>query len=687
MAVRQGMMNATLNGDGNAMLGLLPAVLPAVFFLLAMAAAASRCGLRQGFLIATVVYTLCVVGATELLSVPALLQLPQVAAFWAVASALAALWLWRKGDRQALYRRLRRARPGWAGGRGELVGVAIALAAVFLIGVLSPPNNWESMAYRMMRVAMWEQQGSVAHYATPYVTQLLYPPLGSWHILHLQVLAGSDRFANTPEWLAHVGCAVAASLIAKELRQPFRVQLLAAVLAATLPTSLLQGSSTQGNVLAAYWLLCAALLFVQHLGRPAWWRLACCGAAVGFALLARPTMYVFGPPVALALALYGVLACRQPRRVGLALAAVLAIAVTLNAGHYARNWELFGHPVSPSIQRNHINERFGFDLLAANLLRNSLLHWGLPWAKFNDGLLEATADLLGGIPNPPEATYGRSLTEAGIRGRFNEGQASNLLHYWLLAATALGLVLLRKRMRPGDGAALTGYLLAGWLLAVLAFSGILVWQQWNTRYDVGLFMLGCPLAATFLAAAFRQRRAYLHATAGLFLVASLPWVLLKESAPVFKLRFDYETVPAETLFSATRARAYFNHLGGNGSYMAYTALADAIAELNPSVVGLHHPYKWEFGYPLYRLLRDRLPSVRLTYYDVRGNPSASLARRRGEPGGPENDEASSAWPDVVVKAHANRRRLRGEGSVYQTHPAPLAGIVMLRRRAEQDTET
>ena len=39
---------------------------------------------------------------------------------------------------------------------------------------------------------------------------------------------------------------------------------------------------------------------------------------------------------------------------------------------------------------------------------------------------------------------------------------------------------------------MSAYLLAGWVLAILAFSGVLQWQRGNTRYDVGLFMLGCP---------------------------------------------------------------------------------------------------------------------------------------------------------------------------------------------------
>ena len=80
------------------------AVLPPLFLLLTLVAAASRVGLRQGFVIATLIYTMSVVVATELLSIPARFSYVEVAAFWAGAAALAALWLWRWGDAEAPWR-------------------------------------------------------------------------------------------------------------------------------------------------------------------------------------------------------------------------------------------------------------------------------------------------------------------------------------------------------------------------------------------------------------------------------------------------------------------------------------------------------------------------------------------------------------------------------------------------------
>ena len=652
-------------------------VLPALFFLLTLVAAASRVGLRQGFVIATLIYTTSVVVTTELLSLPARFAYAEVAVFWAVAAVLAALWLWRRSDGETLVARMRGARSLWATRRPELVGIAIVLAVVGAIGVVSPPNNWESMAYRMMRVAMWLQQGSVDHYATPHLPQLYYAPLGSWHIAHLQLLAGGDRFANAPEWLALVGCAIVASLIARELRASFAVQVLAAVLAATVPTAVLLGSSTTANLLGAYWLLCFVLLFLQHLSRPARWRLGACGAALGFALLAKPTAYVIGPPLVAVLGLYGARALRWPfgwARMAGALTAIGLLALLVNVGHYARNWELFDHPLAPAGVENHFNARFGLDVLGANLLRNSMLHWGLPNAGFNAAVLATMDRALGGLPEPPAATQGTPLAKAGIQGRFNEVHASNLLHYWLFALSAAGLLLVRRRIRPRCAATLATYLLAAWLLAVLALSGLLQWEKWNTRYDVPLFMLGCPLAAVFLAAAFGtcagRGSAALRTTSAVFLVASVPWLLLKESAPVLKLDLGYGTLPAETIFAATRERAYFNHLGGGGNHVVYTALANAIADLEPDAVGLNYPGKKPFVYPLYVLLRARLPEVQVAYYDVRVNPSGTLA--------------SDGWqPPVVVKLGSprwNRRwKVRGEGSIYRTHLVQPNGVQLLRR--------
>ena len=602
---------------------------PLLFLLFAWLAAASRLGLRQGFVVATVAYTGGVVVATEALSLAGWLRLPGVLAFWATATVVAFWCWWRRGARarrDALLTGLQGFGGAWAARRIELCGIAIVLGMVLLTGLLWPPNNWESMAYRMMRVVMWMQQGSVDHYATPYLPQLYLPPLPSFHVLHLQILAGGDRFAHLPEWLALAGCGIAASLIAKELKGGLPTQVAAAVLAVTLPMGIMQGSSTQGNLLAGYWLLCFVLLLVWHLKTPALWRLACCGLAAGFAVLAKSTAYVVLPPVAAALGFYGLAVRRPAGRTIVALGAVAAIAVAVNLGLYARNLQTFGHPISPVDAYSQINKRLDATVLVSNLLRNSLINWGLPSAEANAWLLDAATAVLGRIPEPAAATAGTTLAATGISHRFNEEKAPNMLHHWLLAIAVVGLCTRRWRTRSPP---LTGYLVGGWIAAVVAFSAILQWQQWNSRYHVMLFMLGAPLAAVFLNHALPPwRRAVLgggevrradwplRVVCGVFLLATTPWLLFKESAQWLRLYLSDGTPRAEVLLGADRTAAYFTKIGRGYTHDALGAVANQVAELGSTEVGLMVDPDLqgvEFGYPLHVLLGEQ--GRRIIYYD------------------------------------------------------------------------
>ena len=624
---------------------------------------------------ATVVATAGVVAATELLSVVAWLGRPGVLAFWSGAAALAALWLFRGSEQQRCRQRLPELQRGigqaWAVGRLELVGLAIVLATVLLVGLVSPPSYPVSMANGMMRVAIWLQQGSLAAYATPWLAQISQPPLVSYQIAQLTSLGGGDWVASVPEWLALAGCSLVASLLARALGQSLRVQLLAAVIAATLPMGLLQGSSTQGNLLAAYWVLCFVLLLAQHLRSPALWRLVCCGLAAGFALLAASTAFVVLPAVAVVLGLYGGVACRRPRHALLALAAAAALALVVNFGHFARNAQVFDHPVAP-IFAGETNDQLDLTVLTSNLMRNSLVHWSLPNAAFGEWVLDAVSALVGGIPEPPAATAGATLEQSRLPHRIKETETPNFLHHWLLVIAAIGLLTHLARGRAASPPLLV-CLLAGWLASIVAFAAVLQWQFGNSRQQVALFMLGAPLAAVFLTRALEGSRLpvgserasesswRLRTVSVGLLIASAPWLLFKESAPL--LPNPVAAAPTTSIFARPRAEGYFSHLGGRAAYQSHVTLADQLVALRPDEVGLDFGLPWaRTSYPLVALVKERHKETRFAYFGMdAGNPTRVFEPDRR--------------PDVIVKAGEPRPWTRFER--VWTHPD---GRTVLRRR-------
>ena len=587
-------------------------------------------GIRQGFVYAAAVYTLCLVLATELFSVWNALRLETLIALWGGLAVLAALCVWFRGDREAI-----RGALGWAWARFRESPIALSaagliLAVILLTAVVAPPNNWDSMAYHMARVAVWVQERSVAHYPTSFLPQLFHPPLAEWNILHFQILSGGDRFANAVQWFALVGCGIAASLIARELRQRFRVQVLAAVVAVTLPMGLLQGSSTQNDVVVSFWLLAFTLLAVQYLRAPAAVRLLFCGLSLGFALLSKGTAYAVAPPLAAVLFLYGIVQLqgkgyRPHIKLAGAAAAVLAVALLLNSGHYARNWELFGNPISAPgmIYRN---DRVDLSVVWSNLVRNSVLHWGVPSHRINELILRAVRRVFGQVIDEiPGTTAGAPLFQGGIPFELHEDLTGNFLHYWVLAASLLGVLLFRKRF---GFSALTVFLALAVVLGALSFCAILRWEPFASRRQTCLFMLGAPVVTVFAASLASALAASDWKTFGalarpalsfagvhgvsivtaLFLAMSVPWVVFNETRPILPLG-------NRSVIFADRTEMYFSS-HHRALFPAYVDAVDYLAAYNPKKVGLYMNGD-DYNYPAWPLFKERQREMpRLEYVGV-----------------------------------------------------------------------
>ncbi len=616
-------------------------LLPVTFFgtLLLAFVGIGRLGLRQSFVSAATVYTLCLVCATEVFSIWNLLRLEPLLVFWTGCTVLSVFSLSRYGDWEATRQAVRGASKMFRAARFEISAIVVILATILLIAVVAPPNSWDSMVYRMTRVVMWMQQESIAHYPTPNTVQLYHPPLSEWNILHFQILSGGDRFANTGHWFALTGCGMLTSLIAKELKQSFPTQILAAVIAVSLPMGLVGGSSTQGNLVVAFWLLAFVVFTLQYFKNPSSVGLVYCGLAFGFTLLSKGTAYAIAPPVAATLWLCGIVRTTgyrcwaKPVCVGVG---VVLVALVVNGGHYARNWNLWGHPLGPMKKpaHSHMNEQIDVLVLSANLVRNAALHWGVPNETLNALTLDTVRRVFGEtIDAIPGSTLGRSLFEVGIPFSLGE-HTGNFLHFWFLATSLLGILLFRRRCRFDPW---TVGLALSVVVGALAVCGILQWEQWNSRYHTSLFMLGAPCGAIFAARLLSRGdvgeksrpsassvRSLLHFivgrrrswVAGTFVALSTPWVISNDIRPLYPLDI-WQTYPsfAPSIFARSRTHMYFN--SNPGAYPAYPQAIDFLAAQNPKEIGLHGDAD-DYAYPIWPLLEDRLGGMpRLAYVEVR----------------------------------------------------------------------
>lgn len=586
--------------------GLLPLL---VLSLIGGTLARTRASLLNAVAPAACLWALLGAASLEALGLFDAITRPALIVFWLATGAATIVAMLRQ-PRTAVATAVGPAEPGPDRRFAALAAVAIAiLAATLAVALLSPPNNWDSMAYHLPRIEEWIQQRSLAFFPTPFDAQLAQNPLTEMLILHLRLLAGGDRLDNLVQWLAFAGCVALAPVVARRLGAARRGQSLAALLVATIPMAILQGSGTQTDLVVSFFLLAAAerLLawtasrrVVDGLG---------VGAATGLAILAKGTAYFWAAPIGLCVLLV-IIRNRTPRDV-IVGAAMLALAVGINAGHYRRDLALFGTPLGP--HGREVSTDHSAAAIASGLLRNLASNLVTPSKRVNDALVRGVDQLhrlLGIGASDPGTTFpGRVFAELP-RNMLSGDYATYPLQLALLALAAvlLGRGLVRPGLAPpmpGRLWAYGGAVVAGGVL----FCAMLRWQPWITRLQLPFFVLLMPAIAAVLAA--RLGRRWLIAGGVVLSLAALPCVLCNQERPLYgdPVRWWFPGKPvAPNIVTADPWQLIF--WNNPRRYIAYRDAVARIADRAAAGVGLMTgPDSME--YPLWRMLKGSMPWVRV----------------------------------------------------------------------------
>ncbi|MGK2949217.1 MAG: hypothetical protein ACSLFP_11625, partial [Acidimicrobiales bacterium] len=548
-------------------LGRLALLLPLVTTLLLWAGVSthrSRLGMgrlsaRGTLVVAFVVLQALLLAITELLSVGHRLTTGWLAAAWALVAAGAAVVAARSGVATAV--------SGWwrGGGAGRVrramtdspivvAGLAVLLATGAALVVTAwwyLPNNADSLVYHLTRVAHWAQAGSVAHYATHYTAQLELAPLHELNLLHLHVLAGTDRLDGFVQLAAFAVAVVGVAEIARLLGAAKETQVLAAVIAAATPSLVLEATSTQNNLFAAALGLGLVMMMLawEPLTRPTAPALLL-GLAAGLTVLTKGTTVPLLAPIAAVLGARVAVAeakatswsavGRRVVQVGL----VAAVAALLVTGPFVlRNQRLFDSTTGP-VTRGTMAEEVAPRWAVANALRNTALHFRI--GDGDSGLRTDTSRIvLGGLReayawiDPPADDTGFGLSpgqDAFERRDYTEFErnedygASPWIIVTLVVTAPIAVVRWRRRAPEATTAALL--LLAGGV-GFLAFSATTKWTLYGARYQLPLLVLAPALIAVSLAAVHRN---LLRGVAVLLLVAGLPSLLDSWARPLLDRR-------------------------------------------------------------------------------------------------------------------------------------------------------
>jgi hypothetical protein len=490
-----------------------------------------------------------------------------------------------------------------------LIFITISCITLLLIALQSAPNTWDSMTYHLSRVVHWQQQQSIRFFPTNNLRQLHSGPWAEMAILHVSILAGSDRLSNLIQWIAMIGSLIAVSYIVKILGGNKSSQVMAALMVATIPMGILQSTSTQNDYVVALWLCTLTIFSLKIIGRDyqeANLNSLCvfAGLSLGLAILTKPTSLIFALPLIIWLSL--VLLRRHGMHILKPTLVIGMMALLINCGQFTRNYLLFRNPLGPISEYGDVtaykytNDVFNMSVLTSNLLRNSAIHLSTPFAKFNDIVLKSNQQVhtwLGMDINDPRTTWTGTNFSVGFSR--HEDLAGNPIHFLLIGFSLLLLMQIKKPKVILLGVCVvTGFVL---------FSFLLKWQPWNSRLQLPLFILGSTFSAVVLTKSLT--RGLFALIAIILIAASISYIINNPSRPI---------IGPDSVFDKDRVSQYFTNR--QDIMQPYKMAADLIRMRNCKKIGLIiGSDDWE--YPLWVLTGASNGESRIESINV-GNSSS-----------------------------------------------------------------
>ena len=411
--------------------------------------------------------------------------------FWSLflLCALVFLYRQRKALRPALANLKKRLQPSpiriWS---------AVVLGCAFLTALFSGINNWDSLTYHLPRVFYWIQQHSVAFFPTDNIRQNILAPFAEYAILHLWLLTGGDFYAPMVQFFAFTGCGLAVSSLAERFGGR-RAGKIACLLAWSIPMAVLQSSSTQNDLVAAFFSLSAVLFLIRGLEDGTRTDFIWSGLAFGLGCLTKSTVLVWLLPTICVLFLHCCLFQRQHLRRFARFFTIAAACVAVLYGPFLlkTHHEYYGNPLGPREETaRYANAEISIVNTLRNIVRNTAIQFKAPFNSLNrleEKALRAVSPL---DLDDRSSIFSTNVFEFSRSGYLTSDMVPNTIH------TGLFLLVLAFCLRHPRAIAFRSVQFAyatALIVSYVGFCAYLRWQPFHSRLLMQWLLLGVPWIA------------------------------------------------------------------------------------------------------------------------------------------------------------------------------------------------
>jgi 4-amino-4-deoxy-L-arabinose transferase-like glycosyltransferase len=404
-----------------------------------------------------------------------------------------------------------------------------------VISLQSVPNNWDSLVYHLPRIEHWLQNKSINPYPTHIDRQLYMSPFSEIAMMQVRALGGMTNAVNLIEWFSMVGSILCVSLLAKEFGLDKRGQILAMIVAAAIPSGIVQSTNTTNDYVVTFFILCFIYIFIVLRRHTSLIHTVLLGSALGLATLTKPTAYFYLFPF---IFWYAVRHLKTLRSVVM----VLVIALMCNTPNFIRQYSIYQNIFGPEHEA-YIVGSLHPAYMVVNAIKNISLHLGMPNNYINTSiyaLVSNLSNLLLVNVNDPHISWKDEVFHI-YPLRFSEVFSGNSIHLFLICVAYLYLLSHKKNPHM-----LSLYLLltgGGFVLIV----SLLRWSPWNARMHLPFFVMMSPIIAYVLV----KMSAYMrHGIIVLLVLGSFYYLFFNEAKSVFGEYSIFQITQQQEMFMA-----------------------------------------------------------------------------------------------------------------------------------------
>lgn len=384
-------------------------------------------------------------------------------------------------------------------------GVFYAVFACLMVyfSLKTVPYNWDSMTYHVSRVAHWAQNGSVAHYATNIIRQIVSPVLAEFVNLHVYILTGkSDFFLNLLQTISFLTCGFMIYFIARKLKCSLSFSALAVIIYLTTPIAFGEALTTQVDNFATMWLLFFVYILLDFIDPnekiTITWanisKVCTLGILVAFGYLTKPSVCI--AMIIMVLWLFFICIYRKDNFksiFGLALLVIPFIIFPI-LPETLRNIKTFSAISAPIAGQNQLvgtlNPRYLFINFLKNFTYNMPTRYVPQATSFLLKAVRKSASMLNVDLNRETISEGgREFMYNGVPDYCHDTANNPVIIYLMLFAVIIGLIHWNKKK-------MAELLCSYSFVVVLSFSIfclVLRWEPFVTRYMVSYLALLCPM--------------------------------------------------------------------------------------------------------------------------------------------------------------------------------------------------